>query len=81
MPVALRYLGYRFYFYSNEGSRREPIHIHVRKAERHAKFWIDPEAAVAESYRMNAPELNRLRRVVNQNRELIRRSWHEHFGE
>jgi len=30
MPVVLRYKGFRFFFYSNEDSPREPVHIHVR---------------------------------------------------
>jgi hypothetical protein len=29
MPVVLRYKGFRFFFYSNEGSPREPVHVHV----------------------------------------------------
>jgi len=28
MPVVFRYRGYRFFFYSNEGDPREPLHIH-----------------------------------------------------
>ncbi|MCP4109321.1 MAG: DUF4160 domain-containing protein [Desulfobacteraceae bacterium] len=32
--------GYRFFFYSNEGNPLEPLHIHVRKGEAVAKFWI-----------------------------------------
>jgi hypothetical protein len=30
MPVVLRYKGYTFFFFSNEGVPREPLHIHVR---------------------------------------------------
>jgi len=40
MPTVLRVGGYRFFFYSNEGS--EPPHIHVQKAEKYAKFWLQP---------------------------------------
>lgn len=81
MPVVLRYQGYRFSFFSNEGDPREPIHVHVRKADRSAKFWIDPEVSLAEAYRMNSAEINRLLRIVTAHRERIRRAWHEHFGE
>lgn len=28
MPVILRVTGYVFYFYSNEGDPREPVHVH-----------------------------------------------------
>ena len=40
MSTVLRLLGYRFYWYSNENG--EPIHIHVRKENRKAKFWLSP---------------------------------------
>ena len=40
MPTVLLIKGYRFFFFSNE--RNEPIHIHIEKAEKYAKFWIDP---------------------------------------
>ena len=42
MPVAFRYKVFRFFFYSNEGNPREPLHIHVRSAEGEAKFRLTP---------------------------------------
>ncbi len=29
MPVVFRWEGIRFYFFSNEGDPREPVHIHA----------------------------------------------------
>ena len=40
MPEIFRSFGFVFFFYSNEG--QEPIHVHVRKADSFAKFWIEP---------------------------------------
>ncbi len=80
MPVVLRYKGYRFFFYSNEGDPLEPLHIHVRKAESVAKFWLLPDVAVAESYGMKSSELRTLMDVAKQNKELIERCWNEYFG-
>ena len=37
MPKIYEYLGFIFYFYSNE---HEPIHVHVAKAERESIFEI-----------------------------------------
>ena len=34
MPIVFRYHGYKFFFYSNEGDPREPVHIHVRQGAR-----------------------------------------------
>ena len=40
MPTVLRWAGYRFDFFSNEGY--EPPHIHVDKAGNSVKFWLVP---------------------------------------
>ena len=81
MPVVFRYQGYRFFFFANEGDPREPVHIHVRKGEKVAKFWVVPDVVLAHSYRMTSSELNRLEAVVLQQRELIEEKWHDCFDE
>ena len=80
MPVVFRYRGFRFFFHSNEGDPLEPLHIHVRKAECVAKFWLEPEPGVARAYGLTSGELRELLGVAIENRELIRRYWNEHFG-
>ncbi len=80
MRVILRFEGYRFFFFSNEGDPREPVHIHVRKAEKVAKFWLDPAVVVADSYGMASTELARLAQVVTDNHDLFVRRWDEYFG-
>jgi len=81
MPVILRHKGYRFLFWSNEGNPREPLHIHVRKGEAVAKFWVVPDVSIAESYDMSPAELRELLQVVKNNRKLIERKWNEFFPE
>lgn len=49
MPTIFVYVGFRFFFYSNEGQPREPAHVHVRKAGAEAKFWVRPKVEVAAS--------------------------------
>jgi len=80
MPVVLRYKGYKFFFYSNEGNPLEPLHIHVRNGDAVAKFWVVPEVKLADSYNMSGHELTELAQVVRDNRETIERVWHEFFG-
>jgi len=79
MPVVLRYKGFRFFFYSNEGSPREPMHIHVMGAGGEAKFWVIPNVALAESHGFDARTLKELLDVVADNLELIERTWNEYF--
>jgi hypothetical protein len=80
MPVVFREGGLRYYFFSNEGSPREPLHVHVKGGGRDAKVWLEPELSIADSYGFNARELSAILRTVAINRDLIEKAWHEHFG-
>ena len=79
MPVVFVLRGYRFFFFSNEGDPREPIHIHVRKDSKLAKFWIEPDVTLADSYGFSASELNSIARMINNRKSEIEDAWHEHF--
>jgi hypothetical protein len=81
MPTVLRWKGYRFFFFSNEGDSIEPVHVHVRKDRNVAKFWLEPVVGLADSYGMKPQELNKLQKVVENNTKLIKRAWYEYFGE
>lgn len=80
MPVIFRYKGLRFFFYSNEGNPREPIHVHVRGGDCEAKFWLKPMVRVADSDGFDSRNLRELALVIEEKIELIERHWHEHFG-
>lgn len=79
MPVVFRQEGYRFFFYSNEGDPREPVHVHVRKGDATAKFWVAP-VGLDCSDGFDARTLRDLARIVEDKAALIERAWHEHFG-
>ena len=81
MPAIFQHKGYRFFFFSNEGNPREPVHVHVRKGEARAKFWLEPQAVLASSYRMSAQELKELESVVKERSARIKEKWNEHFGD
>ncbi len=76
MPTILRISGFRFFFYSLEGS--EPPHVHVEHGDRVAKFWLDP-VALAETRGFRSHELNRLRALVVENRDACLEAWNAHF--
>ena len=80
MPVVLRYKGFRYFFYSNQGDPREPVHVHVRGGGSEAKFWLHPELRLASSTGMDAATLRELIKVTRDNFDLIIEAWHEHFG-
>jgi len=80
MPVIFRHKGFRFFFYSNEGSPREPVHVHVRSGEGEAKFWLHPVVHLDASFGFDAQTLRELAHVVEQNAALIEGAWDEYFG-
>ena len=80
MPTVFRHKGFRFFFYSNEGNPLEPLHVHVRRAEAVAKFWLEPEPGIAEAHGLTSGQLHDLLAIAIENKGVIRRFWDEHFG-
>ena len=81
MPAVFRHRGLTFFFYSNEGDPREPMHIHVRGPGANAKIWLEPAIGVAASTGFNRGQLTVIIRLVIENRSRIRKAWHDHFGD
>ncbi len=80
MPVVFRHGGLRYFFFSNEGVPREPIHVHVKGRGCDAKIWVEPEIQVAESYGFNSRELADILKLLEANRDRIVEAWHDHFA-
>jgi hypothetical protein len=80
VPVAFRYRGFRFFFYSNEGSPREQPHVHVEKDDTEAKFWLVPEIKLAYNDGFDARALRVLLEIIEANKDRIERAWNEYFG-
>jgi uncharacterized protein DUF4160 len=76
MPTVLRIGPYRFHFYA--GDRDEPPHVHVESGSQTAKYWLEPVRLV-RSRGFRSQDLNHIRRLVEDNRVLLRREWHEYF--
>ena len=77
MPTIFRYKGFRFHFFSDEGT--EPPHVHIRRAEDSCKFWLDPVELVYNDG-MRSHEITELEGVVHEHRSEFLRKWHEYFG-
>jgi hypothetical protein len=76
MPTVLRFGGFRFFFYSMEGS--EPPHIHVERGDEVAKFWLEP-VQLASSKGFKARDLSRLQPLVREHQAKFLEAWREHF--
>jgi hypothetical protein len=76
MPTILLILGWRVFFYANEGN--EPIHVHCRKSEMECKYWLDREAYDIEeafSYNMSEKDQRQIRKIIYDHFEYIELQW------
>jgi hypothetical protein len=80
MPVVFRHKGFRFFFYSNEGNPREPVHIHVEGDGGEARLWLRPDVHVASEKGYDRKTLAEVIWIVRRERDLIERKWHERFS-
>jgi len=78
MPTVQKIGPYRFFFVSLD--RGEPPHIHVRRENMVAKFWLDPVALEREGG-FNRAELGKIASHVLEHREAFLERWNEFFGD
>lgn len=80
MPTVLYMLGWRLFFYSNEGN--EPIHIHAEKGDMECKFWIledEYEIDEAYAYNLNPSSKKEIKKIIYQHLDLIISEWKSYF--
>lgn len=81
MPTILLVAGWRFFFYSNEGT--EPIHIHVEKGDKECKFWLkEDEFEVVEVviYNLSPTDTREVKKIIYEHFDYIVSEWHRYFG-
>lgn len=84
MPKALLdFLGYSFFFWSNENA--EPPHIHVCKGKQTSnatKFWITGDGIKLEHNKSQIPQndLKKIARYILENRSDILAAWFDYFS-
>ena len=76
-PTILREAGLRFYFFSREEQRP---HVHVQSAEGEAKFWLEPEVALAHNFGLSERRLRDALTVFRWHYDEFRIAWRDHFG-
>ena len=67
---------YALVFFSSD--RMEPVHIHVKRNGKVAKFWLLP-VAVAYNKGFRRKELNNILRLVGEYEKILVKSWHDYF--
>ena len=66
---------YRLFFYSFDCN--EPMHVHVERERMQCKFWM-AHLVLASNDGFHPRELNRIRRLIHEHEERIRKAWDEH---
>lgn len=76
MPTILQMLGWRLFFYANEGC--EPMHVHARKGEMECKFWLLPdeyEIRTAFARGLGPRDLREIRKLIFDHFDYIAERW------
>ncbi len=60
------------------GVKLEPVHIHIKKENKEAKFWISP-VALAYNEGFSRSDLKDMERIIISNSDLINKKWNEFF--
>ena len=76
MPTILVFMGFRFFFYSNENN--EPPHVHIRKGDAEAKFWLNPVSEV-HNYGFKSSEIKQIRETVEEQADYFMSKWQQFF--
>ena len=77
MPKIFEKDGFSFFFYMNE---HVPVHVHVRKQGKIAKFEIVNGCAVLVFGKLSKSDMAKAKELATENSELIVRKWFETFG-
>ncbi len=69
--------GYVFKIYSNEEAR---IYIHIIKAEKEAKYWLEPDIELAENFGFNSKELSFIEKILTEYGDDFKVKFTRHIG-
>jgi hypothetical protein len=77
MPTVLHVGPYRFFFYASD--RDEPVHCHVERDDKIAKFWLDP-IRLQNSGGFGRSEIRIILKEIEKHQKQLVESWHEFFS-
>jgi hypothetical protein len=56
------------------------MHVHVHHEAGEAKFWLEPDIAVARNHGLSPTRLTAALRLVQEHEDEIRAAWQTHFS-
>lgn len=75
-PTVLQSGPYRFFFFSSD--RGEPVHVHVERDRKTAKFWLGP-LRLEYNHGFTPTELNTVAALTQKHETELTKAWHEYF--
>lgn len=75
-PTVLQSGPYRLFFFSSD--RGEPVHVHVARERKVAKFWLQP-VRLEYNRGFAATELNKVEALARQHETELVQAWHDYF--
>lgn len=77
MPTILCEGPYRFFCFSND--RNEPVHVHVGRDDKVAKFWLEP-VEMQRSGDLSQSDLRKISRIINREKDHMIGRWNGFFN-
>ena len=81
MPTILLLNGWRFFFYAEEGN--EPMHVHCKKGDADAKYWLNHETfeiAEARAKGMSPADKRAVRKIIYEHFDYFVSEWNSFKG-
>ena len=78
-PTIFSYGALRFYITSAD-LREDRRHVHVRRGEARAKFWLEPEVELFRNRGFAEHEVNMIEGIVVEYRDTMMEAWDDYFG-
>jgi hypothetical protein len=75
-PTLFREAGFRYFFFSREETR---MHVHVSHPDGTAKFWLEPDVALAWHTGLSASQLHTAERFVIAHQQEMKNVWRTYF--
>lgn len=76
MSTILTVGSYSFIFLSS--AKGEPPHIHIKRDEQIAKFWLTP-VSLGQNVGFKSQELEQIGRLVAESQMTLLDAWHDYF--
>ncbi len=77
MPTVFYQDGFRFFFYSNEGT--EPPHVHVERGDALGKWWLT-DLSMQQQDGFSKAQLRTIRSILRNRHEELNEAWNDHFS-